>query len=519
MPGPGDFATNVLLINSNVSRCARSGYGPVPPPAGLISLGGVLRDRGHAVRICQVHSQGAAQDEASLPLVRAELEALLEGFSPDAVGVSVRNIGAARRPADPFHLVEYYAAFYDARVVRALRMITSAPVVMGGTAFSLEPRLYLKVAQPGYGLLGEAEETLPALLDALAAGAEPSGIPGLVRSVGDVSLAAAVPGLVGDLAAIGVGACDLVEDFRGLYYAEGGLAPILTKRGCAMNCVYCTTPFFEGRTYRYRPMNHVLDEMRAYRRAWGVRHFFFVDSTFNHPLDHAKEVCEALLASGLDAQWYTELTPACLDDELCRLMVRSGCIGVTLGLDSCSERVLLSYGKPFGLAEIRHAMALLRAHGIPFDATVILGGPGDTEETFGETLAFCTEHLGDTVVRFFDGMIVTAGSPVFGVAAREGVIDPAVPYDELVLANDFRGVKRYEYCFPHAGPGRRALIERVARACRQPRWLVTSRDYPPDPRTGELSLHPDIHVERGARPWWRGLHRKTASEEAHATVS
>ena len=505
---------NILLINSNVTRCARSGYGPTPAPAGPISLAGVLRGRGHRVKVSQIHNHALPQDEESLPLVCEEVKTLLEDFPPDVIGVSARNIGAARRPANPFHLIEYYSAFYDARLVRAFRMLSRAPVVMGGTAFSMEPGLYLKHTQPDFGLIGEAEESLPALVEVLGSTEAPKDIPGLARNPSEVDVALRTCGHPEDLSTLGVGACEVVEDFRGRYYAQGGFAPIQTKRGCTMNCIYCTTPFFEGRKYRYRPMPHVIEEMKAYYNAWGVKHFFFVDSTFNHPVEHALKICDAILQAGLDVGWFTEVTPACVTDELCRMMVKSGCIGVTLGLDSCSESVLRSYGKPFGVAEIRSAMKLLRKHGIPFDSCLIIGGPGETPETFEESLAFCSEHLRDNVVRFFDGMIITRRSPSFEIAAREGVIDPSRPYEELVFRNDFRAVKSYEYFFPHVKENRKELLASVERTCRGKRWILTSKDYPPDPKTGELSLHSEISVEPGARPWWQGLVRKKASGEA-----
>ena len=34
---------NILLVNSNIVRCARSGYPLTPAPTGLISIAGVLR--------------------------------------------------------------------------------------------------------------------------------------------------------------------------------------------------------------------------------------------------------------------------------------------------------------------------------------------------------------------------------------------------------------------------------------------------------------------------------------------
>jgi radical SAM superfamily enzyme YgiQ (UPF0313 family) len=499
---------NVLLVNGNVSRCAKAGYGPTPAPAGLISLAGALRRRGHRVRLRQAASHVLPQDQDALPRVRKELEAMLAEFTPDLIGLSARNVEAARRPSRPLRLIEYYSAFYDERLVRGFRMVCRAPVVMGGTAYSIEPGLYARHARPDFGLVGEAEETLPALAEAMEARREPAGIPGLVTGPEAPDPHAAGCGRVRDLSVMGVGAFDLVEDFAGQYYEGGGFAPIQTKRGCAMNCIYCTASWLEGQCHRFRPLRDVIEEMKAYRDVWGVKHFFFVDSTFNHPIDHALEVCEALRESGLEAQWFAEVTPAAVNDELAAAMKASGCVAVTLTPDSCSQRVLRSYGKGFGMAEVANAVAVLKRHAIPFDTCLILGGPGETKETLAESLQFCQEHLSDDVVRFYDGMVVTTRSRAYEIAVKEGLIDPAVPYEELVFRNDFRAVKRYEYFFPHVKEGREELLEWIRRACRRRRWLLTSKDYAPDPGTAELALRPEIRVRPGARPWWRGLTRE-----------
>jgi len=511
---------NVLLVNSNSTRCARSGYGLTPAPAGLICLASVLAKRGHRVKISQLYDHALPQDDESLPLLRREIESLLKGFAPDSIGISARNLGAARRPFNPFELIQYYSVFYDARIVRAFRMLCGAPIVMGGTAFSLEPGLYMGHARPDFGIVGEADESLPALLEALNCGQEPNNVPGLVTGSSNVDTVWQTCDHVRDLSIMGAGACDLVEDFGGRYYDPGGFAPIQTKRGCAMDCIYCTAPFFEGHAYRLRPMSHVIEEMKAYRDIWGARHFFFVDSTFNHPLSHAIEVCEAVLESGLRAKWFAEVTPAAISDELCRMMAKSGCIGATLTPDSCAESVLKSYGKAFGVAEVRNAVKLLKKHRIPFDTCLIIGGPGETEETFGQSIAFCSEHLRDDVVRFYDGMAITRRSRAFDIAVAEGLIDPSKRYADLVFQNDFRGVKAYDYFFPHVKKDRGSLLESVERACRGKRWLLTSKDYALDPVTDEFSLHPDILTRRGARPWWRGLRRRgtviAASERTEA---
>lgn len=498
---------NVLLINSNLTQCGRSGYPITPPPVGLISIAGVLKQHGHKVKICQICMHVRSQDEEKLPLLREELKRILSEFPADIIGISARNIGAARKANNSFHLVEYYSVFYDARIVRAFKMISNAPIVMGGTAFSIEPGLYMKYAKPDYGIIGEGEYAMLSLIENLESGEDNEEIIGLIKNYHEAKSKNKNYSRVRNLADIGVGASDVVDNFCAHYYESGGFAPIQTKRGCAMNCIYCTTPFLEGNMYRFRPIPHIIEEIRAYKELWGLKYFFFVDGIFNHPMEWAMGICNAIIEAKLDIKWYADLTPYILSDKLCKIMVDSGCIGLAFSPDSMSKPVIEAYNKNFGIGEIVNAIKLLKKYNIPFNTYIIVGGPGETMNTFLETLSFCYEHLKSDPVSFYDGMIVNTQTSVFKIAVKEDIIDPLRPYEDIVLKNDFKAMKGYEYFFPSVKNGRKEFLKLIGNMKLCKHWLVTGCDYSPDPRTGEFATNSNIMVQEGIRPWWLGLMR------------
>lgn len=497
----------ILLLNTNVSRGARHGVDATPAPLGLMTLAGVLRRAGHIVRIAQPKAHVLSQDEIELPLVREELSTIIQNFSPELIGLSARNVGASRRPRNPLRLLEYFSVYYDARLVKVLRSVAPCPIVMGGTAFSLEPGLYLRVAAPDFGLVGEAEETILELVSALEAGRQPVDIKGLVCSLEDIPGALERLPFIQDLSSTGSADCACVDDFTGDYYRGGGYAGIQTKRGCALRCIYCTTPNLEGRSYRVRPMDQVMDEVRALVDRWGVRHFFVVDAAFNHPPSSAFAFCDAIRNCGREVQWVAELNPKGVTLDLCRAMAGAGCIGVTLGLESCSDRVLSAYQKDFCTDDILSCINHLKAAGIPFDCSIILGGPGDGRETFRETVAFCERHLADDVVRFFDGMVITRQSPAFAQCVRAGLIDPSVTFEDLILANDFRRVRSYTHFFPDVVEDRKAFLREIEESCSRGRWIYNARDFVADAETGEYTLAPHISIDPEVRPYWPSLKR------------
>src|SRR5690606_32331286 len=173
----------------------------------------------------------------------------------------------------------------------------------------------------------------------LAAGREPGQIPGVVRRVsgrarltppgGDAALDALPPAHMARW-------LDLSR-----YERRGGTVPIQTKRGCVFKCVYCTYLNVEGWGYRLREPEAVADEIEALYRASAVRHFEFVDSTFNAPPRHATAVCESIVRRGLRVHLdTTNFTPANAPGELLAAMRHAGFRWLGITAESASDPVL-----------------------------------------------------------------------------------------------------------------------------------------------------------------------------------
>ncbi|MBW1847398.1 MAG: radical SAM protein [Deltaproteobacteria bacterium] len=359
----------------------------------------------------------------------------------------------------------------------------------------------MKYAQPDYGIIGEGDYSMLSLVEKLGSDESLEGIPGLVKNYSETKTKKNNYSIVSQLSNIGAGACDVVTDFRMHYYEPGGFVPIQTKRGCALNCIYCTTPFMEGKKYRFRPISHIIEEIKSYQDYWDVKYFFFVDATFNHPLEWAMEICNAILEAGLKIKWFSEITPLSITDELCKLMAKSGCLALTLTPDSCSDTVLKTYDKPFGMGEVITAIKLLKKYNLLFDTDIIIGGPGETMDTFSATMSFCSENLHKTPVSFYDGMIINSNTPAYDIAVKEGVVDGSKIYEDVVLKNDFKEMKKYEYLFPHLLHGRKEFIKRIKKINLGKRWRITSLDFAPDPKTGEFAANSNILLDSKIRPW------------------
>jgi len=314
----------------------------------------------------------------------AFLEQRLADFRPDLVAVGLRNIQNADYTGTATNL-EYYRD-----LLRTVRRVTTAPIAVGGGGFSVMPAELMQDLRPDYGVSGEGERAFPQLVDALErADPDLDAIESLYR-LDDGQVVHSPrrgPFLVLD---------DLAVPDRTLvdprYYDDAAIDSVQTKRGCPLKCEYCTYPKIEGVRGRLRDPTRVAREFALVREAHaGVRHVFIVDSVFNLPVRHAKDVCRALIEHGNELPWTCYANPLGFDGELAGLMRQAHCVGMEIGSDSGSDEVLARLRKGFTVDEIRRIRDISRGAGLKDCHSFILGTEGESLDDVQRTLDFVAD--------------------------------------------------------------------------------------------------------------------------------
>ncbi|HLP07096.1 MAG TPA: lipid biosynthesis B12-binding/radical SAM protein [Opitutaceae bacterium] len=360
---PTEPPARVLLVNLN------SYDQPYPVyPLGLSYIDGALRAAGHETVLWDAR------------MAAESLEDCLARVRPEFVGLSMRNIDNVQCH-NPKSFIHDLVGF-----CRRVRAATAAPIVLGGSGFSVFPREIFKLGGIEYGIHGAGERTFVRLIAALRAGsdeAELGAIPGLVFRRSDGAIRA-VPCRAEDAEFSTSPHHD--PALMRAYLAQGSLPGVQTQRGCPLRCCYCTYPLIEGKRSRFLGGEAVVAEMRRLKEL-GVKFVFFVDSVFNTRADHVVEICEALIRADLGVQWECFLRPRGVTRELLQLMQRAGLSHIEFGSDSFSDSVLRSYGKSFTFEEVRAASVHAHELGLRYSHFIIFGGPGETRATVEETLA------------------------------------------------------------------------------------------------------------------------------------
>jgi radical SAM superfamily enzyme YgiQ (UPF0313 family) len=391
----------VLLVATNRERS------PYPvAPLGALCVAAAASAAGHQVEFLDLGLESSPQ--------KALRRALKTG-GHQAVAFSIRNLDNCWAFAPRLYFDEVR------ELAETVRDGFKGPLILGGSGFSVSPNGWLSRLQAAGGVIGEGERAFPEVLARLEAGRPLEGIDGVITAPkNDVPVATLSARAVARLGELPFPAHDLCH--YKAYLRRGGFVGVQTKRGCPFGCIYCIYPQLEGRRYRLRPPEAVVQEIEDVTVRSKVRDFFFVDSVFNDPREHALAICRELGRRRLPARWSAFCNPAGFDAELARAMKQAGCNGVEFGQDVASAKMLAALHKPFGQEETRIALQAARDADLPFVIYLLFGGPGETWADVEDTQNFLNGCAPAHAVFATFGIRVYEGTPLAEIAVQEGQV-------------------------------------------------------------------------------------------------
>lgn len=162
-----------------------------------------------------------------------------------------------------------------------------------------------------------------------------------------------------------------------------------TARSCSFSCSFCQYPSLGG-PLSLNSLDEIEHQLRHFQEV-GVENVVFIDDTFNVPFPRFKKICRMMIENEFTFNWFSFFRCANSDDEAFDLMAESGCKGVFLGLESGDNRILKNMNKSASAEKYRKGIAKLKERDILTFASLIVGFPGETEETVQNTVDFITD--------------------------------------------------------------------------------------------------------------------------------
>ena len=407
----------VLLISANTEQINM----PVLP-LGMACIAAATQSAGHDINTVNLMM---ARD------IRELLKESVVSYQPDVIGISVRNIDDQIMGNSNFLLDPVRA------VVSECRRLSNAPIVLGGAGYSIFPKSALEYLKADMGIQGEGERSFVMLLERIERRADISEIPGLclpgiglAKKPDPEKILDNYPQPILNLH------LPIPSDFN----VEEVWFPLQTRRGCAMDCIYCSTASIEGCVLRKHSLEYVMDVIR-HVAAFGIKNIFFVDNTFNFPMKYAKALCDRMIREDLNVRWRCILYPWKVDEELIDKMAQAGCKEVSLGFESGSENMLKRMNKQFTLDDVRNISKMLERHQIRRLGFLLLGGPGETRDSVERSLSFA-----DSLKT--EAMKITTGIRIYPYTAlhRMAVDEKLIPPDDDLLFPKFyiaKGLERW----------------------------------------------------------------------------
>jgi anaerobic magnesium-protoporphyrin IX monomethyl ester cyclase len=161
--------------------------------------------------------------------------------------------------------------------------------------------------------------------------------------------------------------------------------PVTTSRGCSYRCKFCTCWKLCPQVH-YKSLGTLRTELRQIQQLGIVRHVRFTDDNFTANKNRLRKVLRMMLEEGFTFTWSTYARAGSLTAEMVPLMREAGCEFVNMGIESGSQVILDNMDKRLDREQVIDAILRLNAHEIYGEGGFILGFPGETRDTFEDSI-------------------------------------------------------------------------------------------------------------------------------------
>src|SRR5688572_8134145 len=323
-------------------------------PLGLICIAGGLEEQGHACKIIDLRIDGEEPGMADC-----------RGFAPDVVGLQCN------------FTTERYRALRLAQRVK--REMPGAYVVMGGHDASRAPEWFTDPAIDAVAV-GDGEEILPPLLDALERGVDPASVPGLVLNRAGGQQATGHAPARDDIDTLPMPARHLIARYAPHYYINfrKPLALMETARGCPFKCNFCSVWKFHESTFREKSPERVVRELQAI----DAPNVFITDDIFWMNVRRGEEMARQIRAAGI-RKYFTVQTRTdiiCRFPHLIEMWKDCGNLSIFLGLESVTDEGLEAVNKKNTASNNVRAIEILKDLGVGFTPNFIVDPAWDRDD-------------------------------------------------------------------------------------------------------------------------------------------
>lgn len=321
-------------------------------PIGLYYVGALLKENLYDVEILNWHDINKTPHR---------IEEILKEKKPDVIGLSILH---ANR----------WGGIDVARIAK--RILPDVKIVFGGIGTTFLWKHLLKhFMLIDYAILGEGEYSFLNLIQCIENGNYEGikDIKGIAFRLGKKCVKTSDPEVIQDLDRL---------PMPSKYFEFQHLS---SSRGCPANCTFCGSPRFWGHKVRFHSPEYFIEQLeRLYRK--GITFFYVSDDTFTMRKNRVIQICKKIIEKDLKITWFAISRVNYVNEEMLYWMRKAGCIQISYGVESGSEKIRNALNKNIKTDDIKRAFALTTKYGILARAYFIYGSPGENWDTIQETI-------------------------------------------------------------------------------------------------------------------------------------
>ena len=406
---------NILFINPSTTKYTRS----ISVPLGLLSIASYLQSKGHSV---QIYDRTVS---------KKSLSDILKDFAAELAGIS---------------LVSYKSIGDTLSLARELKN-QGIPVIAGGPLASVLTALVLDCKEIDAVSIGEGEETWLELAQSYdGSKATLSDIAGLAfrNAEGETVYTKARPFVnLADLPPLDWELIDVPKYFQSSYGCKKMLY-LYGAKGCPFSCTFCYNKDFHKCTYRKKPLEILLKEIRHLVSSYGMDGVYFADELWCRNREEMHNVCDALKSLELDFVWGCQTRIGLFDEEDFRYMYNSGCRWIFFGIESGSPKMLEAINKRIDYEKIGPTFAACKKAKLACIGSFIAGFPDEECDDLKKTVELIKSL--DTSLINMNYLALIPGSEIYKELVKSGKYKEVETLEEFGRKNP---LDKMEYNYSH----------------------------------------------------------------------
>ena len=245
---------------------------------------------------------------------------------------------------------------------------------------------------------GEGEITLPALLDCLNNGDDPSKVNGIAFRHGKKIHATAAAPFIEDLDSLPT-AWDLVEWPIYSYRPKKGstLAIVSSSRGCRQNCSFCSQQLFWQRSWRARSPENFVAELEHLNQKYGVNVAMLADEIPTLDRKRWEKILDLIIERqpGVKLLMETRVNDIIRDEDIMDKYHAAGVEHIYVGVEAGSQETLDIFKKGTKVAQSKRAIDIINNADIVSETSFVLGMPDDTPESIARIVELAIHYNPD----------------------------------------------------------------------------------------------------------------------------